>query len=137
MKKLQLLYVDDSFQDAILFRSLLKKASQELGVELNCDVTKSGIEALQMIFSSNYDLVFLDQQMPDPDGLQTFESVRQKSLAENLPVPPIISYSNCDLREFRERCLKAGMSEFVVKYLPVSSLVTIVRKYCAVPENVV
>lgn len=129
MTTLKLLLVDDNFQDVFLFRSVLKKVAAHLPFRVICDETDSGREAQSLIMAGHYDLVFLDQQMPDPDGLACFESIRHLDWNCGRERPAIIAYSNCDLSEFRARCLHAGMDEFLVKYLNEKELLQLIEKY--------
>ncbi len=129
MRSMKLLLVDDNFQDLILFRSVLKKVALYLPFQVICDETDNGREALHLIASSRYDLVFLDQQMPDPDGLASFAEIRQLNWSEENKRPITIAYSNCDLSEFRARCLQAGMDEFYGKYLSEKDLLALIEKY--------
>lgn len=130
----KLLLVDDHFQDVILFRSVLKKVASRLPFPIICDEIDSGLDALHLIAAAHYDMVFLDQQMPDPDGLACFEGICQLPWSSEKKRPAIIAYSNCDLREFRARCLHAGMDEFFVKYLNEKELLALVEKY--MPERI-
>lgn len=129
MTTLKLLLVDDNFQDVILFRNVLKKVEAHLPFQVICDETDSGLEARRLIAASHYDMVFLDQQMPDPDGLASFERICQLNWSTGKKRPIIIAYSNCDLSEFRARCLHAGMDEFFVKYLTDKELLALIEKY--------
>ena len=129
MTALKILVVDDNFQDVILFRSVLKKAAVHLPFRIVCDETNSGVEARNLISAGHYDMVFLDQQMPDQDGLVCFDSICQIKWPVGTKRPAIIAYSNCDLSEFRARCLRAGMDAFFVKYLSENELLALIGKY--------
>lgn len=129
MTSLKILLVDDNFQDVILFRSVLKKVEARLPFRVVCEDIDSGHEACRMILASHYDMVFLDQQMPDPDGLASFEQMRQIPWSSEHKRPVMIAYSNCDLGEFRTRCLHAGMDEFFVKYVTENALLALIEKY--------
>lgn len=131
MTDLKLLLVDDNFQDVILFRSVLKKVEAGLPFNIICDAVDSGHKACRMIAASHYDLVFLDQQMPDPDGLASFEQIRQIPWSSEHPRPVMIAYSNCDLREFKARCLQMGMDEFIAKYVTEQVLLALIEKHSA------
>lgn len=136
MKPMQLLLVDDNRQDIILFRAILKKASALLGHEIQCDSVMNGKEAIDAVASKHYHVVFLDQQMPDPDGLQTFATLRHFCHLEAEPTH-VVLYSNCDLDEFRRVCLQAGLNDFAAKYLDAEGLVALLRKHCPALKSTV
>lgn len=76
------------------------------------------------------DLIFMDVQMPEMDGLETTRRIRaQESEKENNERVPIIALTAGALQEERERCLKAGMDEFLTKPIHVNQLEMMVRKY--------
>jgi PAS domain S-box-containing protein len=76
------------------------------------------------------DLIFMDVQMPEMDGLETTRRIRAQELekGKNERVP-IIALTAGALQEERERCLKAGMDEFLTKPIHVNQLEMMVRKY--------
>lgn len=73
---MKLLIVDDS----IVARSLLKKALSGLETGVEIDSASNGNIALQKMRASSYDLVILDIEMPELDGLQTLEKMREEGL---------------------------------------------------------
>lgn len=75
-------------------------------------------------------LIFMDVQMPEMDGLETTRRIRAQELEKgNNERVPIIALTAGALQEERERCLKAGMDEFLTKPIHVNQLEMMVRKY--------
>jgi signal transduction histidine kinase/ActR/RegA family two-component response regulator len=84
-------------------------------VGLLVDVASNGLEALERIREAapeTYALVLMDMQMPEMDGLDATKAIRQMPGMQNLP---IIAMTANAFDEDRERCLAAGMNDFVAK----------------------
>jgi CheY-like chemotaxis protein len=89
------------------------------------DVVQDGREAVQAHFAHPYDLILMDCQMPVMDG---FEACRQiRSHGERQPV--IIAVTANALLGERERCLEAGMNDYLSKPFQAEQLVGVVRKW--------
>ena len=101
------------------------------------DVASNGREALSMASRFPYDLVMMDCQMPDLDGLQTTQEIR-KLPPERARVPVVALTANA-FRSDRERCLAAGMNDFLSKPITLESLMQVLRRWLPAhftrPEN--
>jgi two-component system sensor histidine kinase/response regulator len=92
--------------------------NQEVVVELlrsaglNVDVASNGLEALAMGEANAYDLVLMDVQMPEVDGLQATRALRK---TPNGRFVPIIAMTANAFSESREACLVAGMNDHIAK----------------------
>lgn len=76
------------------------------------------------------DLIFMDVQMPELDGLETTRRIRQSETDASLSKSvPIVALTAGAMQEERERCLKAGMNDFLSKPIHVNQLELIIRKY--------
>ena len=95
----------------------LKVASRMLQ-KLGCyvDSCEGGRESVQMVGGKHYDIVFMDCQMPEVDGFEATRRIRELGGFESLP---IIALTANAMKGDRERCLDAGMNEYLSK--PVSS----------------
>jgi PAS domain S-box-containing protein len=90
--------------------------------------------ALELTASEPFDLIFMDVQMPDVDGLQTTRLIRERATTQR---PRIIAMTANALFGDRERCLAAGMDDFVSKPANLAKLKqTLVRAHAAVPTEV-
>jgi len=84
------------------------------------EVVSSGLEALKALESKNYDVVLMDLQMPEMDGLEASRAIRARWPD---PVRPwIIALTACALEEDRRRCLDAGMNEYLSKPIQMDEL---------------
>ncbi|MFK7916263.1 MAG: response regulator [Pseudomonadales bacterium] len=88
-------------------------AKQMLGkIGLQCDVANNGREAIEMMQLRHYDIVLMDVQMPEVDGLEATRLIR----LEDAERPPYIIAMTANARpEDRSECLNAGMNDFVSK----------------------
>lgn len=91
------------------------------------DVVSDGVEAVQAHTAHLYDVILMDCQMPAMDG---FEASRQiRSLQAKQPV--IIAVTANALAGERERCLQAGMDDYLSKPFQAEELIAVVKKWTA------
>ncbi|MCB1659081.1 MAG: response regulator [Pseudomonadales bacterium] len=103
---LKVLVVDDSHINRRVALRLLEK------LNVQADSAVSGVEALDKLSQHHYDVIFMDMQMPDMDGLETTQKIRQLQLKNQ---PYIIALTANAFDSDRERCLQAGMNDFLSK----------------------
>lgn len=96
--------VDDARDNRLLLERMLSLA----GARVDC--APSGSEALRMAGEQPYDVVLMDIQMPEMDGIRTTESLRQDGFKN-----PVIALTAHAMPNERERCLSSGFDAFVVK----------------------
>jgi CheY-like chemotaxis protein len=88
----------------------------------------NGREALAALETGTFDLVLMDVQMPELDGLETTRLIRQDKRWLTLPIVGLTAHATAG---DRERCIEAGMNEHVAKPVRLAALLGIVRKYAA------
>ena len=79
-----------------------------------CDYAKDGKEAVEKAARENYDLIFMDCDMPVMDGYEAARAIRRAELETGKHVP-IIAMTAYDRPNDRERCLSSGMDEYIGK----------------------
>ncbi len=108
-------------------RKLATHLLQKLGCEV--DVTENGIETLERWNQRDYSAIFMDCQMPDLDGYETTACIR--AAGGRGAVIPIIATTANSMVGDRERCLAAGMSDYVSKPLHISDLARVLEAWLA------
>jgi signal transduction histidine kinase/DNA-binding response OmpR family regulator len=90
------------------------------------DVAGNGLEALAALRRQRYDVVLMDLQMPDMDGLEAARRVRSEIPREDQPW--IVAMTASVMREQQEACRAAGMDDFVAKPISLPSLRTALQR---------
>jgi CheY-like chemotaxis protein len=75
----------------------------------------------------NYRLVFMDVQMPEMDGLEATRQIRASSSPEHQPV--IIALTANAMTGDRERCLEAGMNDYITKPVKIEELQSAISRH--------
>ena len=96
-----------------------------------CAVTPAGngLEALQLINSCSFDLIFMDCQMPEMDGFDATREVRLYENDANLEKTPIIAFTANAMQGDKEKCLSAGMDDYLAKPVNNHTLEDILVKW--------
>ncbi len=94
---------------------------------LTHDVANNGREAVDMAASRHYDLVLMDMQMPEMDGIEATRLLRARE-GDGRRLPIIAMTANA-LSEDRERCLAAGMDEHIGKPVSMDKLAAMTKKW--------
>ncbi len=108
------------------------KVNQKVAVELlqdagiRVDVASSGLEGIEMLKKHEYDGVLMDIQMPGIDGYDAARMIRKK---EEWKSVPIIAMTANAMKGDREKCLAAGMNDYVSKPIDVHQLYATLRKW--------
>jgi CheY-like chemotaxis protein len=82
------------------------------------DVAANGLEVLQALERQPYDIILMDVQMPEMDGLEAAKKVRERWHDE----PKIIAITAYALEGDRERCLNVGMDDYISKPIQLDEL---------------
>ena len=94
----------------------------------NIDTAINGKEALDKFGSSTYDLILMDIQMPVMSGLMAAEKIRALELSTNAHVPIIAITANAMLGD-KERCLSAGMDDYISKPFQPAALIEKIKRF--------
>jgi signal transduction histidine kinase/CheY-like chemotaxis protein len=119
---LRILLVEDNAVNRILAIRLLEKRGHAVVAAIN------GKEALAAMERQSFDLVFMDVQMPEMDGFEATAALRnrEKSTGEHLPVVAMTAHA---MVGDRQRCLDAGMDDYITKPIRPEELSEILRNY--------
>ncbi|MEI6673642.1 MAG: PAS domain S-box protein [Verrucomicrobiota bacterium] len=121
--RVRILLAEDNITNQQVAQSILKK----LG--LRADAVANGAEAVKALETIPYDLVLMDVQMPVMDGYDATLLIRSPQSSVRNHQVPIIAMTAHALRGDREKCLQAGMDDYVPKPVSPQSLAAILRKW--------
>ncbi|MEA3416727.1 MAG: response regulator, partial [Thermodesulfobacteriota bacterium] len=122
-RKARILLAEDNIVNQQVAIGILKK----LG--MSAQAVANGIEALKALESIRYDLVFMDCQMPEMDGYEATKQIRNpKSEVRNHDIPIIAMTANA-MQGDREKCLEAGMNDYLSKPVDPQALAEMIEKW--------
>ena len=127
----KILIAEDFEMNMMLIKALLSQACPQ--VQLFEAV--NGLEAVRMAKEQAPDLIFMDVQMPLMDGVEAVKQIRQHELQTGTHVP-IVALTAGAFMEEQERCLAAGMDDFLTKPVEPEKVEAMLRKHfvpCSLP----
>ncbi len=98
-------------------------------------IVGSAEEALETVFSSDYDAVLMDCELPGMDGVEATRRIRRRELGSDRRIP-IIAVTASAMADHKARCLAAGMDDFVAKPVGLAELARVLERW-VVPEQAV
>jgi two-component system, sensor histidine kinase and response regulator len=106
-RRLRVLVADDNAINRTVTERMLQRGGHTVALAEN------GMQAMEMALAGRFDLVLMDVQMPEMDGLAATVAIRRaESTARRTPVVGLTAHA---LRGDRDRCLDAGMDDYVAK----------------------
>jgi len=120
--KTRILLAEDNITNQQVAIGMLKK----LG--LKADAVANGAEAVKALEAIPYDIVLMDVQMPEMDGLEAAKRIRTSNSVLNSHVPIIAMTANA-MQGDREKCLDAGMNDYIAKPVNMKSLAEKLEKW--------
>ncbi len=121
--KMNVLLAEDNIVNQKVAVKMLEKAGMVV------DVANNGKEAVQLLQEKQYDIVFMDCQMPEMDGFDATRAIRLAEQNHNLTPIPIIALTANALDGDREECIAVGMTDFLPKPLKQDALHAILKKH--------
>jgi two-component system sensor histidine kinase/response regulator len=112
---LYILIAEDNHVNQLFLSSLLRKRGHRV------TAVNNGCEAVTALASQEFDLVLMDIQMPEMDGLEATAHIRTQERTTGAHIP-IIAVTAHTLDNDRERCLAAGMDGYVAKPIQAADL---------------
>src|SRR5579863_9533464 len=109
--KLNILLAEDNAVNRLLAQKLLQKQGHVVTLVNN---GREALEQWELNQSRQFDIILMDVQMPEMDGLQATAGIRAKEVATGAHIP-IIAVTAHAMKGDRERCLAAGMDGYITK----------------------
>ncbi len=119
-RKPKVLLVDDNIINRQVAGEILKKSGCEV------DLVEDGRKSLDLVSRKQYDLIFMDIQMPEMDGITATNKIKKMDLDK---YPPVIAMTAYSMKEDKERFLKQGLDDYIAKPIRSKDLLTKVRKW--------
>ena len=106
----------------IVADSILKKLGHTV------DIVENGIQCIEYFKQNKYDIILMDVQMPEMDGIDAAKSIRdlEKVKQRHIPIIALTAYA---LKGDREKCIEAGMDDYLSKPIKIKELSTMVEKW--------
>jgi two-component system sensor kinase len=98
------------------------------------ETVSTGREALEALERRTYDIVLMDLEMPDMDGLEATAAIRERERASGGHIP-IVAMTAHAIKGFREKCLDAGMDDYITKPIEPKELYRVVEAVPAAAEQ--
>jgi two-component system, sensor histidine kinase and response regulator len=128
-KKIRILLAEDNTVNRKLALVLIEKFG------FRADAVANGLEAVQALELAPYDLVLMDVQMPEMDGLEATRIIRDPRSGVLDHAIPIIAMTAHAMKGDREMCLKAGMDDYVAKPIEPEQLFAAIQRQIAYPRT--
>ncbi|XZE19837.1 PAS domain S-box protein [Pirellulaceae bacterium SH449] len=122
-RTIRILLAEDNVTNQMFAQEILQRKGWE------CEIAANGLEAVEKARGSRFDVILMDCQMPELDGLSATKTIRafERSLGLEQGVPIIALTANA-IKGDKEKCLAAGMNEYVTKPFNPSILVEVIGR---------
>ena len=120
LKPMRILVADDDPSNQKVLVEMLKRLGNR------ADAVADGLEVIKALERQKYDLVLMDIRMPEINGITATRVIR-KLMPEN--GPKIVAITAYALEDYREKCLEAGVDDYITKPMKQEELKAILMKY--------
>ncbi len=114
-------------EDNVINQKLIRRTLEDLGMEIT--IANNGLEAFEKRKNGDFDLIFMDIQMPVLDGIEATQEILDFEEDYGHHHIPIIALTANALKGDRERFLAAGMDEYTTKPLVRSEIITLLNNF--------
>ena len=122
-KNANILIAEDNDSNQYLMGVIMKK----LGLKYS--FANDGLEAISMFEDGGYDLILMDENMPNMNGTEAAQNILKIEEKNNLAHTPMISLTANAIKGDRERFLEAGMDEYLSKPISVDALTLVLKRF--------
>ena len=127
-RNLRILLAEDNTVNQILAERLVRRWGHSMVIVSN------GREALDILEREQFDLILMDVQMPEMSGLEATVAIREKEKGAASRIP-IIALTAFAMKDDRDRCLEAGMDEYVTKPIEQAALLEAIVKLTGISSR--
>ena len=114
-------------EDNVINQKVAQQMLKKLGY--SADVVANGLEAVRALKMINYDMVLMDCQMPEMDGFEATAMIRSPDSNVHNHTIPIIAMTANAMKGDREKCLEAGMNDYLAKPVKKDELSVMLEKW--------
>jgi CheY-like chemotaxis protein len=120
-RSVRILLAEDNPANQKLAQLILTKAGYQV------EAASNGREAINRFFASpdQYDMILMDVQMPEMDGLRAARAIRKRGFGD----VPIVAMTANAMRGDREKCIEAGMNDYIAKPVRRENVYEMIRKW--------
>jgi PAS domain S-box-containing protein len=116
----RILLVDDNAVNRQVAGEILRKSG------CSVDLAEDGKKSIELVLENQYDLIFMDIQMPELDGVSATRKIKALGLDK---VPPIVAMTAYSMKEDKERFLQQGLDDYLPKPIRANELINKVRQW--------
>jgi signal transduction histidine kinase/CheY-like chemotaxis protein len=129
-----ILIVDDDLSNLNMFKLLLENFKFEYNINLDIDIANNGYSAIELCIVNDYDLIFMDVNMPDIDGCTTTKIIKKNYLKKNIEVPVIATTGNIMAKKENQNSSSTAnkylcFDDIVIKPYDDNSILSILNSY--------
>ena len=118
-----ILLVEDNLTNQAFMKVILKK------YKLSFDIANDGFEAIELYKNNKYDLILMDENMPNLNGSEATKQIREYEKQHNLQYTPIVALTANAIKGDRERFLEVGMDDYLTKPINKSRLTEVLSRF--------
>ena len=126
----KILLVED-VQTSQMFMSIVLE-----GLHFEVDIANDGVEAVEAFKQNRYDVILMDENMPNLNGMGATKQILEIEAQNNLPHTPIVALTANAIKGDRERFLNAGMDEYLTKPIDRNQLAKTLKKVLVEKNNI-
>ncbi|MCF6172366.1 MAG: response regulator [Campylobacteraceae bacterium] len=119
----KILLAEDNLANQLFMKILLKK------LNLTFDIVEDGVKAIEMFQLNNYNIILMDENMPNMSGMEAAKQIIEIEKQNNLEHTPIVALTANALKGDKERFLAGGMDEYLTKPINKEKLSLCLKKF--------